>query len=340
MEVVLHERSYPLSGCEKVAALLLTLDRDLAHRILKHFDQNELRRIAKCAANLGTVSAEFISPLIEEFSTQFSTEARDVEGSAGEAEELINGVVSPDQVADIMSHVLGSSNRFVWERLAKMDPVTVAEYLRSEDPQTISVAIQKLDPSYSAKVLGLLPSALRSESVKRTLRGRLPTDAALRIIELAVQYDLLGDAPRTSSPAANARVAGILNRMEREQINDLLKDIAQDEPTTAEELRARLFGFDDIPSLDSRALSVVFDQVSTDRLILALNGVEPYIKDAILPCLSSRTRRMVEAELIEGVPARKRDVLSARREIADLVLRLSEKGLIELQAVQNAPANL
>jgi flagellar motor switch protein FliG len=332
MEVAPHDGPHLLSGSEKVAALLLALDRDLAQRVLKHFDQAELRKIAKCAAGLGTISANSVDPLILEFTNQLFADGPDLIGTAGEAENLIEGVVPPDQLADIMSHVLGSSNKTFWERLARLDETAIAEYLRGEHPQTIAVIVRHVDASFAAKILGTFPSSLRNDVIRRALVGKSVSDFALRIIELTLQENLMANPTAVASPAANAKIAGILNRMERHQIEDLLRDISQAEPAMAEELKARLFTFEDIPRLTYRARTTVFDQVPADQLILALRGVDGELRDAILLSVSSRMRRMIEAELLVEEAPNRRDVMRARRDIADLVLSLADEGVIELIA--------
>ena len=118
--------------------------------------------------------------------------------------------------------------------------------------------------------------------------------------------------------------------MERDQIEDMLQDILQAEPAVADELKSRLFSFEDIPRLPERSRAAVFDQVPTERLILALRDADETLRGAILPVLSSRTRRMVEAELSIGEAPPRRDISRARRDIADLILKLADAGVIEL----------
>ena len=116
--VVSHEPARPLSGPEKVAALLLALDREAAQRVLKHFSHDDLLRLAKHAAKLGNVGAPVIEPLIAELIEQVSGSGPDLVGGASKAEQLLTGVIPAEAVAEIMSDVLGSSNQFLWQRLS------------------------------------------------------------------------------------------------------------------------------------------------------------------------------------------------------------------------------
>lgn len=319
-----------LTGAEKVAAVLLSLDKEVARRVLKHFDQVELRRIVKVAASLGSISSATVENVFEELGNQLSNDGVDLVGTVGHAEELLAGAISADQAAEIMSEVLGSSNEQFWRRLSSMPDATIAAYLANEHPQTIAIVISKVDSSLAAKILAFLPAQLRSEVVRRMLTAGPVSDAALRLIEASLQEDLMGVTNSANSKGANTRVATIINQMDSQQAEQILRSIADAEPAIAAELKNMLFTFEDIPKLSHPARLALFDQVATDRLILALRGADAVVREAVFPCLSARMRRMVEAELATGDVAPRRDVLRAQRAIADTVLRLVEQGVIDI----------
>jgi flagellar motor switch protein FliG len=328
----------PLSGPQRVAALLLSLDKETAQRVLKHFDQAELRKIARCAAELGSVSAPTIEPLFSDFLDELSQSDAELVGSAGQAEQLLIGVVPADQVADIMSDVLGSSNSQLWLRVSGMSEAAVAGYLVNEHPQTIAIVAARVDPGFAARLLGQLPATLRNRVMRRMLVTRPVNDAVLRIIESVLQEDLMGETTGDSGAETNFKVAGIINQMEREQIEDVLQTISQTEPLAAEKLKKLLFSFEDIPKLNARAKTILFDQVATDQVIMALRGADNLVRGAVLPSLGARVRRMVEAELASPDLPPKQEIAKAQRAIANAVLKLSEQGLIDIGASDDAQA--
>ncbi|MBI1867229.1 MAG: flagellar motor switch protein FliG [Methylocystis sp.] len=323
-------QSRSLNGPERVAALLLSLDKFVAKRVLKHFDQNELRQITRFAAGLGSISAKTLEPLIDNFVDQFSGGVN-LRGTAGEAEQLLTGIIPPEDVADIMSDVLGNSNHLLWERLSSVSDIVLANYLIKEHPQTAALILSKVDPSSAARVLGRLPSDMRNALMRRMLVTKPVVNAAMRILEMTIQEDLLLDVARNAAGVTNARMAEIINKMDREQIESVLQNLAETRPKIAEVLRGLLFTFDDIMKLSPRARMVVFDQIPAERVILALRGTDPATRDPVLAALSSRVRRMVEQELASGDLPPRRDILKARRSIADAVLKLAAEGKIDLQ---------
>ncbi len=332
-------RPKPLKGADKVAALLLTLDKSVAARLLARFDSVELRQITRAAADLSAVPAATLESLIEEFAANFSTGA-DLVGSAGQAQNLLAGVIPPEQVADIMSDVLGNSNHSLWERLSGVSESVFAGFVLKEHPQTAALVLSKVSPNCAAKVMSQLPRDLRNSLMRRMLSFKPLMEPPVRILEGALQEDLLVNVARNTNSDSHSRIANIINKMERNQMDDVLQSLAESRPKEAEVLKGLLFTFDDIVNLSPKARSTLFDAVPTERVVLALKGTEAEFRDLVLSSLASRAKRMVEAELTNGDPAPQRDVLKARRAIADLVLEMAEKGQIELNSPDDEEGEL
>ncbi|QXX74722.1 flagellar motor switch protein FliG [Methylovirgula sp. HY1] len=324
----------PLSGPEKVAALLLAMGKPLASRLLKHFDQEELRHVTRSIADLGVVPMPQLEDMIEDFAGQFA-HGTGLMISANDAENLLSGILSPEEIAEIMSDVTGNSNESIWQRLSGVSENLFASYLVKEHPQTAALILSKVTPACAAKVMAQLPRDLRNELMRRMVGIALVMEPVMRILESTLQDDLLVNVSRNNRAVHNSRMADIINKMEREQMEDVLQSLAEVRPKAAETLRGLLFTFDDIIKLQPRARMILFDQVPTERVVLALKGTDPAFRDAILSTLSTRSRRMVEGELANAGPAAHRDVVKARRSIAELALEMSERGEIELNSADD-----
>jgi flagellar motor switch protein FliG len=323
-----------LKGSDKVAALLLAMGKPVAGRLLKHFDPLELRQITKSASGLGAVSTPVLEALVEEFSASFST-GLDLLGNAGEAEQLLTGAFPPEQVADILSDVLGSSNSGMWEKLAGIPENVFAAYLLKEHPQTAAFILSKLSPALAAKISAQLPRDFRNDAMRRMLSLEPVQDSTLRSIEGVLQEDLINAAARHSGPSAHSRMANIINQLDPEAMEDVLQSLALARPKEVEILRKLLFSFDDMLKLSVKARATLFDKIPTERVVLALRGTQAEFRDGVLSSLTSRARRLVESELDDGTVVSPRDVAKARRMIADLVLEMAQRNEIEI-----APAEL
>lgn len=323
-----------LSGREKAAALLLAMGKPLATRLLKHFDEEEIKDLAKTAAELGTVPRKSVDDLVEEFTGMISV-GSDLRGSIGEAEQLLAGVISQEQLAEIMSDVRGDYSKGVWPRLSQMPEVPVAQYLQKEHPQIAAFVLSKAAPPLAASVLEIFPADLRNEIMRRMLTMKHVMDVPLKLLEMTLGDELLRKAARNSGQDVHARIANIINRMKREHMDDVFNVLNEFRPKEAEKVKALLFTFDDLIKLTPEAVMKVFEQVPAERTILALSEADPQLTELILSSMGSRNRRMIEQELQGAKPAQ-REVLKARRAIADLVLQMSERGQIDMHGAEEA----
>jgi flagellar motor switch protein FliG len=318
-----------MKGSDKAAVLLLAMGKPIAGRLLKHFDPLELRQITKSASGLGAVPTPVLEALVEEFSAHFSN-GLDLLGNAGEAEQLLTGAFPPEQVADILSDVLGSSNSSMWEKLAGIPENVFSAYLLKEHPQTAAFVLSKLSASLAAKISAQFPREFRNDVMRRMLSLEPVQDSTLRSIEGILQEDLLNAAARHTGASPHSRMANIINQLDPEEMEDVLQSLTLARPKEVEILRRLLFSFDDMLKLSAKARSTLFDKIPTERVVMALRGTEPAFRDAVLSSLTSRARRLVESELDDGSVVPPRDIAKARRLIADLVLEMAQRNEIEI----------
>jgi flagellar motor switch protein FliG len=317
-----------MTGASKVAVLLLAMDRSMASKLLKHFDSTELRDITRSAAELGSFPIADVDLLVDEFESRFTAGA-DLIGDAGGAEQLLNAALPPDQVSDIMSDVLGGSRKSVWERLATVPENAFATFLGRENPQVGAMILNRVDTACAARILAKLESGQRHEIARRMLTIRTVDNSMVRFLEEILLEDLLTNAEDTGTKA-HSRMADIINKLDKEQADAILANIGETRPQSAETLRSMLFAFEDVVRLPQRARLLLFEKVSGDHLVTALRGASPLIAEAVLSSLGARARRMVEQELASDASVNPKDIAKARRQIADMVLSMNERGEINL----------
>ena len=320
-----------LKGPERVATLLFAMGKPAASRILKHFSEEEIRLVTKSAAQLGPVSPTQIEQLVEEFASNFSDGA-DLVGGAAHIEKLLTGILSPEQIANIMSEVVGSANKSIWERISTVSESAIASYLMKEHPQTAALILSKVKPSCAAKVMTQLPQPLRNNLMRRMLSMKPIVDETMKNIEKTLHEDFMANFSKNAGSDTHAKIADIINKMEREHMEDVLSSLSSVRPKSAEILRGLLFTFDDIVKLTPRDRTTLFDQVPPDRVVLALKGTNDEFRKVVLSALSSRVRRMIEHELNSKEPSAHRDIAEARRTITDLALEMAGRGEIVINS--------
>lgn len=317
------------SGRDKAAALLMAMGKPLANRILKHFEHDEIKSVAETAASLGTVSRPALEEIISEFTDKMGI-GGDLHTTLSEVEHLLHGVVPPERIAEIMQDLKGTDKRAVWARLSQMSEVPVASYLMKEHPQVAAYVLSKATAPATASILEAMPGELRTDLMRRMLTIKHVLDFPSEVLEDALHEELLHKGGAGGSENVHARIADIINRMNREHMDEVFTALNEFRPKEAEKVKGLLFTFEDIISLRPETVAKLFDQVPPESVVLALTGAEDNLKELILGALGSRSRRIIEQELASGATPPQRDIHKSRRGIADLALKLSEKGVIDL----------
>jgi flagellar motor switch protein FliG len=317
-------------GSNRVAALLMVMGKPTATRLMKHFEAEEIKQVTRAIADLRSVPPTHLENLVEDFASQFAGGANLV-GTAGEVEKMLDGVLPKEQIDEIMADVLGNADRTIWERMSGVAEAMFASYILKEHPQTAALILSKVKPACAAKVLGHLPPEFRNGLMRRMLTIKPVVEETMRILERTLHEDFMMNFSRNMGADSHARIADIINKMERDHMENVLQALAETRPKSAEILKSLLFTFDDIIKLTPRNRTALFDKVPTDKAVLALKGTDPAFRETILQSLASRVRRMVEQELSSGQPSTQREVAEARRSITDLALEMAGRGEIEIK---------
>lgn len=316
-------------GARKVAALLIAMGKSAADRVLKHFSEADIRKVVETTASLGTVPRKRLEEFVAEIGTAIERGA-DVRAGIEDVEGLLAGVVQPEQLASIMSGIRSDTKRSVWLRLTEVPETTLTQFLMKEHPQVAAFVLSKTTSNTAATVLRQAPGGLRAELVRRVLAMRSVAEAGLRVVEQTLQDELLAKVSKDTGPPVHSRVADIINKMERQQMEEVLSDLDQRRPKDAKLVKGLLFTFDDIARLSPADRVKLFDGVPAERTILALQGTPAALRELVLSSVSSRSRRMIEQEVSGATNVPQREVAKARRAIADLALELAERGTIDI----------
>jgi len=319
----------PLSGAEKVAVLLLALGKPRAAKLLKRFDPDELKTLTQLAGDLQPIGASDLEGLVEEFAKNFSSGINFL-GTEKEVRSLLSDVMGEDHLAGVMSEdeESGEIPERIWDRIAKVKDEALRASLQKEHPQTAAMILSRIGSETAARIISTFPAQERNALLIRMLGIKKVAEDAARAVENAIAEDLLSK----SSTGSHAGIADILNRLDKTQSEDLLKDLAAVRPDDAKTLKGMLFTFIELVNLPAKARTLVLDQVPIEKLVAALTGTDVAFQQAILSSLAARSKRMVEAELQGGGNASERDIVEARRTIVDTVLKMMAKGEIALPA--------
>jgi len=318
-----------LRGIEKAAALLLALGKENASKILAYFDDEEIRAIARSASDLGAVPKATLDTIADEFVVKVTVEGG-LLGSSDQVERLLDQIMPRQQVKQIMADVRARMNEAVWPRLVELPAHVLAQFFNKEHPQVVTFVLSKVSATLSAEVVALFPNHLRNEVMRRMLTNKLVTQQALLLLEQVLRDELLLRLAKTTGQDTHERVAKIVNKLRKREMEEVLDTLGAARPKAAEKIRSLLFTFDDIRKLPPRTRIALFESIETDRLVPALNGANDEMKEVILSSVPSRMRRVIEQDLAVAPPLTEKEIEKARRDIADSALQLADEGKISL----------
>ena len=331
-----------LTRAQKAAAILVAMGKPSASRLLKFFKQEELKALIEGARLLRTIPQSDLERIVAEFEAEF-TEGAGLLDSADRMDTILNESLSPEEMSAIMGdkrfEVAPEGPPPIWPDLEKLEPARLGAFLAGEHQQTSAMVLSKLSPQAAANVLLTMTKPMRGEIIKRMVTMAAIPEAAAKIVENRLRTSVLTETSTKDTSAGQARVASMLNEMDKSQLEDVMQDLEAAGTPDLDGVRARLFAFEDIPQLTQKARVVVFDGLSTELVTLALRGAQAGLAESVLSAIGARSRRMIESELgmgSEGVAAA--DIAAARKTIVATTIRLSREGAFELPSAQNAAA--
>ncbi len=225
-----------LAPVDQVATLLLAMGKPAAGRLLKYFEPDEIKRITRSAVQLGAVSPDQLDGVVESFAVEFANGASLV-GTVQEVEKLLSGLIPAEQLAELLADVRGNGARSVWERMASASESVLASYLVKEHPQTAALILSRIKPAVAAKVMSQLPAPLRNTLMRRMLNFKPVDDEILSMLEKTLLEDFISNGTRNSGADTHAKMADIINKMDRAQMDEALTSLGESRPKSVEILK-------------------------------------------------------------------------------------------------------
>lgn len=318
-----------LSGKRKAAILLVTMGPERAAKVLKNLEDSEVESLTIEIANLGKVSNEERKAVLEEF--QSLTKAREmiISGGIEYAKEMLIKAFGPEKAMQIIERLVSNLAVKPFEFMKSADVVQIVNFLQSEHPQTIALVLSFLDTRIASQVLGALPENLQLDVIKRISLLERASPDVVKEVEKLLEKKFAGVATQTMSAVGGLDTAAeIMNNLDRSTEKVLMERLTYESPELAEEIRKRMFVFEDILKLDDRSVQLVLREVNTQDLAVALKGASEELKQKIFNNMSKRAQQLLKDEIEFMGPVRVKDVEEAQQKIINIIRRLEEAGEI------------
>src|SRR5215469_4663378 len=281
-----------LSGAERAAIVMLALGEDHSQRIWEMMDEDEIKEVSQVMSNLGSISAALIEKLLVDFVSQMSGTGS-LMGSYESTERLLANILPPEKVGTIMEEIRGPAGRTMWDKLANVNETVLANYLKNEYPQTVSVVLSKIKPEHAARVLGALPEEFALEVVQRMLRMESVQKDILDKVEQTLRVEFMYNLASTAKRDAHEMMAEIFNNFDRQTESRFLTSLEERSRDSAERIKALMFTFEDLGKLDPGSIQTLLRHVEKDKLALALKGATDGLRDVFFSNMSERAGKIL-----------------------------------------------
>jgi len=318
-----------LNGTEKAAILLLSLGEEHVTRVFGHMDDDEIRELSSVMANLGTIDANLVERLFIEFAEKMSSTGSLV-GTFESTERLLNRVLGEDRVQLIMEEIRGPAGRTMWDKLANVNELVLANYLKNEYPQTVAVVMSKINPDHASRVLACLPENFAMEVIMRMLRMESVQKEVIDDVERTLRNEFMSNLARSQGRDAHEMMAEIFNNLDRsteERFIGMLEDRNRD---AADRIKQLMFTFEDLAKVDAAGIQTLLRTVDKEKLGIALKGASEAIRDLFFGNMSERAAKIMREDMEALGPVRLRDVEEAQIEMVMTAKDLSAKGEITI----------
>jgi flagellar motor switch protein FliG len=316
-----------LKGAEKAAILMLSLGEEHSARLFALMDDEEIKEISACMANLGTVSSSMVEKLFVDFADHISATGSLV-GTHESTERLLAKVLGPERVAGIMEEIRGPAGRTMWDKLGNVNESVLANYLKNEYPQTVAVVLSKIKSDHAGRVLTQLPESFAMEVIMRMLRMEAVQKEVLDDVERTLRNEFFTSLARTNRRDAHELIAEIFNSLDRNTETRFVAALEERNRDSAEKIKSLMFTFEDLQKLDSGAIQALMRAAEKEKLPIALKGASDPLKDLFFSNMSERASKLLKEEIAGMGPVRLKDVEEAQSYLVSVAKDLAARGEI------------
>jgi flagellar motor switch protein FliG len=319
-----------LSGAQKAAVLLMQVGTERSSKVLRLLREQEVSQIMAEVARLDTVKAEAVDAVMSEFNELRSARAHVAQGGFDRARELLEESLGEDKAREILESLGATIVKAPFEFLRRADPRQVLTYLQDEHPQTIALVLAHLTADSGAMVLSALPEELQRDVARRLATMDRTSPEVIAQIEAVLEPKLSSIVQQQdmSTVGGVQALVDILNRSDRATERLIFEGLERDNPDLADEVRSRMFVFEDIVGLDDRSVQLILRQVDSKELAVALKGVAPNVRDKIMRNMSERASSNLAEEIELLGPMRLKTVEEAQGAVVRVIRALEEAGQI------------
>ena len=318
-----------MTGKQKAALLLISLGPEVSAAIYKHLNEDEIERLTLEISGVKKVEASVKEEIIEEFHNIALAQDYISQGGIGYAKTILEKALGKDHAQAIINRLTSSLQVRPFDFARRADPSQILNFIQNEHPQTIALILSYLEAEQAGLILSALPQEMQADIARRIATMDSTSPEVISEIEAVLERKLSSTVTQdyTETGGVDA-VVEVLNGVDRTTEKTILDALEIQDPELAEEIRKRMFVFEDIVTLDNRSIQRIIRDCENEDLILSLKVSSEEVKEVLFRNMSQRMAESFQEEIEVMGPVRLKDVEDAQSRIVSTIRRLEETGEI------------
>ncbi|MCR4649154.1 MAG: flagellar motor switch protein FliG [Lachnospiraceae bacterium] len=318
-----------IPGLQKAAILLISLGPEKSANVFKHLKEEEIEELTLEIANTRSVAPQIKEQIINEFYEVCLAQQYIAEGGIGYAKELLEKALGADKANDVLNRLTSSIQVKPFEFVRKTDASQLLSFIQDEHPQTIALILSYLNPAQCSAIISSLSPELQADVARRIATMDRTSPDVIKEVEKVLESKLANLVNQDYTIIGGVdHVVEILNNVDRGTEKHIMETLEIEDPELADEIRKKMFVFEDILLLDDRAIQRVLRDVDNNDLSISLKGSNEEVQNAIFNNMSKRLATMIKEDMDFMGPVRMKDVEEAQQKIVNTIRKLEDSGEI------------
>lgn len=316
-----------LTGRQKAAILMISLGTEVSGKVFQHLSEDEIEELTLEIATLHRVDSQTKDAVVEEFFDMVMTHNYVSQGGIEYARELLESGLGRHRAVDIIDRLTASLQVRPFDFARKTDPAQLINFIQNEHPQTIALILAYLHPEQAGQILSGLDPERQVDVAKRLATLDRTSPDVLEEVESSLEKRLSAYVTEDFTAVGGIEVAvNVLSRVDRGTEKTIMQTLEEDDPELAEEIKQRMFIFEDITLLSDRDLQLIIREIDMAQWALALKTSSDQVADRVFRNMSKRAADLLKQEIEYLGPVRLRDVEEAQQRIVGIIRMMEEAG--------------
>ena len=322
-------KSEEITGVQKAAILLIALGPDKSSNVFKHLKEDEIEQLTLEIANTRSVSPAMKDAVLDEFYEVCLAQQYIAEGGLGYAKDLLEKALGSERAKDVIGKLTASLQVRPFEFVRKTDASQLLNFIQDEHPQTIALILSYLSSNQASAIISALSPEKQTDVAKRIAQMDRTSPDVIKEVEKVLEQKLASLVNQDYTIVGGVdSIVDILNTVDRGTEKHIMESLEIEDPELADEIRKKMFVFEDILSLDDRSIQRVLREVDNNELAVALKGSNEEVQNLIFSNLSKRLATMIREDMDFMGPVRMKDVEEAQQKIVNIIRKLEDSAEI------------